>query len=232
MEKKLDGGFRLLRENPLKGMPKRLKIRPNKTPAQPIVAHATYEMLRRSGRGLPMYVRLFLAMAEGTGRRASALRELQWTDVDLETEMILWRGETDKMGLEMHRPATVRVIRYLRVWRKRCPSSVWVFPAPKDASRPVPKETVDKWTQQLYDAAGLIRPDHAGWHSFRRKWASERKGHPIPDLMVAGGWASAEALMRYLKTDDETIAQVVHQPTRRIKADVRTEVRTPLKLVG
>jgi len=26
------------------------------------------------------------------------------------------------------------------------------------------------------------------WHSIRRKWATERKGYPVGDVMEAGGW--------------------------------------------
>ena len=82
------------------------------------------------------------------------------------------------------------------------PSDTWVFPAPEDASEPVPKPTVDKWMAQLFETAGLAKPPRVGWHSLRPKWATERRGHAIPDLMAAGGWASSEALMRYLKADD------------------------------
>jgi hypothetical protein len=44
-QKKDSNGRRILTENPLEGMasPKRLAIRPNKTPLQPIIDHDTYE---------------------------------------------------------------------------------------------------------------------------------------------------------------------------------------------
>lgn len=215
-EKRNTAGGRLLRENPLAGMAKRLKIRPNKTPEQPIVSHATYETLRRGARKLPPYVRVFLVMAEGTGRRARAIRELRWEHVDLKAGRIHWVADSDKMDLQMHRPTTRRVARYLRVWRKHCPSSEWVFPAPENATEAVPRETVNKWPSQLFRAAGLTRPKRLGWHGLRRKWASERRGYSIPDLMAAGGWSSAEAMMRYLKVDEATIATVIHNPTMRV----------------
>ena len=156
---------------------------------------------------------MFLTLAEGTGRRAGALRELKWSDVDLSAGRVLWRSENDKMKLQMARPVTRRVARYLRVWKSQCPSRVWVFPAPEDASKPVPKTTVDKWPKAFFDAAGLTKEKGLGWHAMRRRWATSRRGNAIPDLMAAGGWASAEALMRYLKTDEDTIARVIHEQT-------------------
>jgi integrase len=230
LQKKTASGRTVLQVNPLSGMAKRLKIRPNKTPMQPVIAHATFTALRRGARRLPMYVRVFLIMAEGTGRRAGSIRNLEWPDVSFKTDRILWKGSTDKMGLQMARAVPPNVMRYLRVWKRHCPSDRFVFPAPTDPTSAVPKATVDKWARQAYTAAGLEKPDGTGWHSLRRKWASERDGYPIPVLMAAGGWASAEALMRYLKTDDATLTTAIQNPTRRVGgAKVRTEVRTASK---
>ena len=80
----------------------------------------------------------------------------------------------------------------------------------------MPETTVGRWPKQLFEAAGLEKPEKAGWHSFRRKWATVRKNKPIPDIMAAGGWESSEALMRYLKTDDTTIRDVILNPTGRV----------------
>lgn len=91
-----------------------------------------------------------------------------------------------------------------------------MFPAPQDASKPVPKVTVDNWPRSLYNAARLKKPRGAGWHSFRRKWVSERDGYSISDLKEAGGWASTTAVMRYLKTDKRQVAKVIRNPTRRV----------------
>jgi integrase len=216
LEKRTASGAPLVRTNPLSGMAKGLKIRPNKSPLQPVISHPTYTLLRKGARSLPLYVRVFLVLAEGTGRRAGAIRALEWKDVSFRSGRILWKGMADKMNLQMARAMSDSVMRYLRVWREHCPSDRWVFPAPEDASRPVPKVTVDKWIRQLYASAGLEKPRGAGWHSLRRKWASERSGYPIPVLMAAGGWASEQALMRYLKTDAEEVDAATLTPTRRI----------------
>jgi integrase len=212
---KTANGSRLLTENPIADMSE--SVQPNKTPVRPIIAHETYKALRRGARKkLPLHMRVFLALTEGTGRRAGAIRALEWSDVSFPEREILWRAESDKMEFQMSRAASTRVMRYLKVWRHNCPSSKWVFPAPNDASKPVPKVTVDKWPTSLYNAAGLIKPARAGWHSFRRKWASERDGYSLAAFKEAGGWASSAALMRYLKTDKRQVAAVIQNPTRRV----------------
>jgi len=43
---------------------------------------------------------LALIVAEGTGRRISAWRNLVWDDVDFEAGTIRWRAEPDKKGYE------------------------------------------------------------------------------------------------------------------------------------
>ena len=54
-------------------------------------------------------------------------------------------------------------------------------------------------------------------HALRRKWATERKGYPINDLAAGGGWRDTPTLLAsYLRTDRETIAQVVLNPTMRL----------------
>jgi len=55
------------------------------------------------------------------------------------------------------------------------------------------------------------------WHSIRRKWATERKGYPVRDVMEAGGWKNEETLLRsYQQPDAETVKRVVLHPTHRI----------------
>lgn len=47
---------------------------------------------------------------------------------------------------------------------------------------------LDDWLRMAYERAKLT-PQRGGlWHPFRRKWASERKGHPVVDVAAAGGW--------------------------------------------
>ena len=54
---------------------------------------------------------------------------------------------------------------------------------------------------------------HGGWHTFRRKWATERKHYPIQDVMAAGGWGDPTCLQTlYQQADDATVYKVVSEP--------------------
>ena len=73
------------------------------------------------------------------------------------------------------------------------------------------------WRPQAYEVTELPRERWTLCHSIRRKWATERKGYPVRDVMEAGGWKNEETLWRsYQQPDAETVRQVVLHPTQRI----------------
>jgi hypothetical protein len=48
------------------------------------------------------------------------------------------------------------------------------------------------------------------WHTFRRKWAIERKGLELRDVAFAGGWKDPTTLLKiYQQPDPETLEKVV-----------------------
>lgn len=51
----------------------------------------------------------------------------------------------------------------------------------------------------------------------RRIDGAERKGYPIKDLAVAGGWRDVQTMLRsYQQADAERVRQVVLHPTQRL----------------
>lgn len=46
-----------------------------------------------------------------------------------------------------------------------------------------------------YERAGLKPLSGGLWHPFRRKFATERKHLPLPDVAVAGGWKEPRTLL-------------------------------------
>lgn len=46
----------------------------------------------------------------------------------------------------------------------------------------------DRWLAVADVKAELPRLEGSLWHAYRRKWASERKHHPLPDVAAADGW--------------------------------------------
>src|SRR5260370_34313255 len=62
-----------------------------------------------------------------------------------------------------------------------------VFRASKDPQKPCSRHLVDTWLRKAYEITEIPRERWTMWHSIRRKWATERKGYPVRDVMEARG---------------------------------------------
>ena len=208
-------GRRLLKENPLIG----IRLPKEKNPERPVMSHDVYlKLLEVAPRVHPM-LPLALIVAEGTGRRISAWRNLVWDDIDFEAGTIHWRAEHDKKGFEQVVVMSDAVRDALSAQRKAHPAigKTAVFPAPKDPTKPCNRHLFDDWLRRAYKLAKIVPQRRGMWHSIRRKWATERKGYPVKDVAAAGGWKTEEVLMTsYQQADAETIKNVVLHPTHRI----------------
>ncbi len=86
----------------------------------------------------------------------------------------------------------------------------WLFPADKDPSKPVDVWAISTIFRRAYALAGLETLKGGLWHPWRRKWATERKGMPLRDVAVAGGWRDPTTLLKcYQQPDEDTIQRVV-----------------------
>jgi hypothetical protein len=75
----------------------------------------------------------------------------------------------------------------------------------------------NKWLVVAEETAGLPKLRGSLWHAYRRKWATERKGHPLKDVAEAGGWKDTETLLRcYQQPDSETLLAVMSE-TRKVR---------------
>ena len=92
-------GRRLLRENPLMG----IRLPKEKNPERPVMSHDVYLKLLDVSPRVHALLPLALIVAEGTGRRISAWRNLVWDDIDFEAGTIHWSAEHDKRGYETSR---------------------------------------------------------------------------------------------------------------------------------
>jgi hypothetical protein len=70
-------------------------------------------------------------------------------------------------------------------------------------TRPITKDLARKWLRKAEQLAELPNQQRAGWHSFRRKRATERKRLPLADGAQAGGWKSKETLLNYYQQADQ-----------------------------
>lgn len=128
-------------------------------------------------------------------------------------------AHVDKEGCGDAVPLSLRARAIIRgIFRTRgisCGDREWFFPAPQNSSKPWSRWHVRDLMNRAEKAAAVAHL--GGSHSIRRKWASERKGHPLVDVMTAGGWSDERSLRSYMQDDAETTYEVVSQPTRRIR---------------
>ena len=226
-------GRRLLPENPLHDVtwPR------EKNPRRPIASHQRFtrtlehvDQVDPEGR-----LRVILSLARYTGRRADAICSLRVSDLlrnldhvravlagegmderlaeHMPHGAILWQDEHDKMGMlfvsPLSGPARSAIDDYLRQTPRV--GTVPLFPAPKDPSKPIRLDLVQKWLLRAEEAAGLPKLTGGRWHPYRRLWASERKHMPDIDVAAAGGWKDTRALkLSYQQADPAAVLKVVN----------------------
>ena len=107
-----------------------------------------------------------------------------------------------------------------------------MFPAAKDPATAMDRHLFDQWLAVAECEAGLEKLEGSLWHAYRRKWASERKHHPLVDVAGAGGWKDhATLLERYQAPDERTLLAVMSEPVKR--RDVNPQQPGPhLRLVS
>lgn len=90
---------------------------------------------------------LALVLCRAHGRRLNAVRQLLWSDVDLEAGMIRWRGELDKAGREQVTPLMPEAVEALRQ-APRGIGNAPVFPSKSDPAKPTSRMTFNIWMQR------------------------------------------------------------------------------------
>ena len=217
-------GHYLMRENPVRGY----EVPTEKNPRRPVATEDRYQATRAKtddvtmevrGYGRSKTVRSYLSeildIVSGTGRRLSAVLQLQYEDLQLQDGphgAIRWPAATDKTGRETLVPISPLVRAALdRVLQERPGiGRVYLFPAPRDPSKSVDRHLAAKWLRTAEKLAGLEKLDGGLWHTYRRKWATERKHLPDADVAAAGGWTNSNTLrLVYQQADQETMLQVV-----------------------
>lgn len=199
-----------------------------KNPSRPVATHDRFlrllkvadqvEVAMRLGKGSKRVrspLRELLVIAEGTGRRIGAIVRLHWSDW-LPNEWaygaLRWRADADKLGREWVTPVSKEVKKAVERWRQQYPGvgEAPVFPSPKDLGQCVSAKLASKWLREAEELAGLEHLEFGLWHTFRRKWAMERKGLELRDVAFAGGWKDPTTLLKiYQQPDPETLERVV-----------------------
>ncbi|MGH7564876.1 MAG: tyrosine-type recombinase/integrase [Gemmatimonadota bacterium] len=226
-------GRRLLYENPVLGLeipteknPRRPVATQGRYEALLAVAdRVMYEAImtetgedgkrRRKRVQVPSCLPELLVLANETGRRLSAILGLTYEDVNPERRptaphgSITWRADLDKKGREwpdvpMTAAARAAIDRVLR--ERPGIGPVPLFPSPKGRAQPLSRYLAGKWLLEAEKLAGLEHEPGGGWHSFRRKAATEMKHAPDVDVMQALGWTDLRSLKTaYQHADPETM---------------------------
>jgi len=196
-------GRLLLESNPLRG----LKAPSEKNPLRVILTQAEYEALLRVADEVDWRFRVALVLAHETGHRIGAICQLRWSDIDLDTNSIRWRGEHEKTGYEHQTPITSMAQAVLVEARRLNPGigDVPVMPAPKDPSACMTRWLASGWWKRAEGLARLEPKRGRGWHSLRRKFASDLMDLPLKVLCELGGWKTAQTVLQcYQRTASDS----------------------------
>ena len=104
----------MIQRNPLRN----LKWPKERNPQQPLISHDDYLAMLRVADQIDTRLRVALVVTHETGRRISAVLGLRWEDILFDSEMIHWRKETDKIGLDALVPASQEALRVLRITKR------------------------------------------------------------------------------------------------------------------
>jgi integrase len=218
---RVPGGGRLLEHNPLAGVKRVRELNPKRPVAtwerfyKTRVALQTLQVAAESEAERTRWTRIELALvlAEATGRRLGSIRQLRWDDIDFQSPTIRWRAEADKKRREWVIPVPASLLEELKQFRRKLGAvGGWLFVAEHNPEQPMDRHLFDKWLMVAEGAAKLPKLEGGLWHPYRRKWATERKGHSLKDVAAAGGWQDTETLLKcYQQPDNETLLAVMSE---------------------
>ena len=195
-----DRGRLLLDMNPLKGLRKPTEKNPNRV----VLTEDEYRAVLKVSRRVGWRFHTALVLAHETGHRIGAIRQLRWADIDFEGREVRWRAEHEKTGYGHVTPLTDEAVAALKEARRMSEGSgnAPVLNSPQDVKRCMDRAAAHKWWKQAEALAGLPRKRGRGWHSLRRKFASDLMDLPLKVLCELGGWKDAQTVLRCYQRPD------------------------------
>ncbi|WP_420449856.1 tyrosine-type recombinase/integrase [Candidatus Palauibacter sp.] len=187
-------GRLLLDSNPLRG----LKTPKEKNPTRVVLSEEEYQAMLGVSRQVDWRFHVAFVLAHETGHRIGAIRNLRWGDIDFEGREVRWRAEHEKTGYEHVTPLTDEAVATLEKARGSGDGTgnAPVLPSSRDATRGVQRASVFQWWRKAETLAGLEPKPRRGWHSLRRKFASDLMDLPLKVLCELGGWRDAQTVLR------------------------------------
>ena len=193
-------GRLLLDRNPLKGLRKPTE----KNPTRVVLAEEEYRALLKASSRVDWRFRVALVLAHETGHRIGAIRKLRWADIDFGDREVRWRAEHEKTGYEHVTPLTDEAVAVLRQAWKRSPGlgDAPVLPSATHPLKSVSPSQPRVWWCRAEQLAGMEPKRGRGWHSLRRKFASDLMDQPLKVLCELGGWRDAQTVLRCYQRPD------------------------------
>ena len=210
-----ENGRLLLDRNPLKGLRKPVE----KNPTRVVLTEEEYQALLQVSRQVDWRFHVALVLAHETGHRIGAIRNLSWADIDIEAREIRWRAEHEKTGYEHTTPVTDEAVAALEEARRMNPGggNGPVLPAPAHPSQCVDRYLTLRWWYGAVTLAGLEPKRGRGWHSLRRKFASDLMDLPLKVLCELGGWKNAHTVLRCYQRPDAGQLRTALEGRRRVR---------------
>jgi len=193
-------GRLLLDSNPLKG----LRTPTEKNPTRVVLAEEESRALLKVSHRVDWRFHVALVLAHETGHRIGAIRQLRWSDINFEGGMILWRAEHDKSDDGHVTPVTAEALSALSEAPGPVPlaGKAPLLPAPRNPVAAVGAARLHAWWQKAQILAGLDPMPGRGWHSLRRKFASDLMDQPLKVLCELGGWKTAKTVLQCYQRPD------------------------------
>ena len=208
-------GRLLLDRNPLKGLRKPTE----KNPTRVVLAEEEYRAILKASIRVDWRFRVALVLAHETGHRIGAIRKLRWSDIDFEGRTIRWRAKHEKTGYEHVTPLTDEAVAALRdaprmgAGREHYP----VLPSPVDSARYMSPSCAFRWWKKAEKLAGLEPKRGRGWHSLRRKFASDLMDTPLKVLCELGGWKDPQTVLKCYQRPDAGLLRTALEGRPRVR---------------
>ncbi len=203
-----ESGRLLLQANPLRGF----KTPKEKNPVRVVLSEEEYRALLKVSRRVGWKFHVALVLAHETGHRIGAIRQLRWPEIDLDGGMVQWRAEHQKNGYAHRTPLTDEAVAALELaWRRNAgDENAPVLPSSKDPTLCVSRWMARAWWEKAEKLAGIKPKRGRGWHSLRRKFASDLMDQPLKVLCELGGWRTTKTILQcYQRASEDRLREAL-----------------------
>ena len=153
---------------------------------------------------LPVHLAEMVRFSLATGLRQANVKELEWSQLDLERRVAWIHPDQAKARKAIPVPLNADAVLVLRRQQGMHPVNVFTY-----RGNPVKEANTKAWKKAL-KRAGI---ENFRWHDLRHTWASwhVQQGTPLHVLQELGGWESVEMVKRYAHLNPEHLAQYAEQ---------------------